>query len=150
MAFNLDHDIQDPVIGKLKLGTAEKKLRSGLKNLKAVSKKTPPIERITKKGVSLVVPLAKKGIGEKPKWFLILDHNEEEGQSLRPHLELDNQPTMEFSAVSKKLIPKADEPVSIILDPLTVTEDRNYFKNLNAQMNLPTFVKTKLKSMYQS
>jgi 5-methylthioadenosine/S-adenosylhomocysteine deaminase len=44
----------------------------------------------------------------------------------------------------------ADSLPPIELDPLTVADDKNYFTNLQSEMNLPGYIKTGLAQLYGS
>jgi hypothetical protein len=43
--LNLSQKTQNPVVGKLLLSEAETKLKKGLKNLKSIAKKMPPLKK---------------------------------------------------------------------------------------------------------
>ena len=136
--LNLNQDTLDPAVGAISLKESMNRLKDGLKNLSKLSK-----ELETK-----TIPLMSLGSPGTTNWFLVLDHNELEGESQRPHLPLKN--TNKLTAEMK--IPLASTPISEIvepieLDPLTVSDDKNFFNNLKNQINLPQYIKTGLKDL---
>jgi hypothetical protein len=78
----------------------------------------------------------------------VLDHNEDEGEAVRPHFD----PIVKHGELPfKKITPLEITPdvlVPIQLDALTVAGDRNFFKRVATQMNLPDYIKTGLRKMY--
>ncbi|MHA4809029.1 amidohydrolase family protein [Flavitalea flava] len=152
--LNLSQDTEDPVVSQLTLAAAESKLKKGLKNLKDIGKNLPPLKAITgPANAKFFVPEEKKKLVQKPQWYLVLDHDEGEGESVRPHLPGDPPSTAEPLASAKfaaKLSPKKDLPVlPIRLDPLTVADDKQFFKLLKGQLNLPDIMKDGLEKMYK-
>jgi cytosine/adenosine deaminase-related metal-dependent hydrolase len=146
--FNLQQATQDPVVGQLKLSAAEEKLKKALKNLGDIAEKQPGFFKAkSAKGITLLFPDDARAKAAQPEWVLVLDHNEEEGEPMRTHFTVDGEPSMPF----KKMPPMALRPedlVPIQLDPLTVANDTAFFDKLKEQINLPDFIKTKLKKMY--
>jgi 5-methylthioadenosine/S-adenosylhomocysteine deaminase len=83
----------------------------------------------------------------EPEWVLVLDHNEDEGEAVRPNFD----PMAKHGLPLKKMVPLAITPdvlVPIKLDALTVAGDSTFFKKVAGQMNLPDYIKTGLKKMY--
>jgi cytosine/adenosine deaminase-related metal-dependent hydrolase len=146
--FHLNHDDGDPVVGKMTLSAAEKKLKKGLKNIRKLATALPKLQKVSANGTKFMLPGSKKSKSAKQEWFLVLDHNEEEGQDLRPHISIDGEPTMvSEKGFIKAVSPKELEPIE--LDPLTVADDKNYFRKIKAQRNLPEVYKKRLASFYK-
>ncbi len=137
--LNLNQETQDLAVGSISLKNAKDLLTNGLKNLINLSK---DLEKQIIPMMSIAKPAA-------TSWFLVLDHNELEGEAKRPHIPLNNnQPTAAFS------VPTASKPISEIvepikLDPLTVADDKYFFNNLKNQLNLPDYIKKDLQKMYK-
>lgn len=148
--FNLQQITQDPVVGGLTLSQAAKRMKDGLRNIKKLATRSLPLRgMLDKQGNRFLVPLKPTpAANAEPEWVLVLDHNEDEGEAVRPHFD----PMVKHGGLPfKKIAPMAITPdvlVPIQLDALTVAGDRNFFKRVGAQMNLPDFVKTGLKKMY--
>jgi hypothetical protein len=144
-AFNLTQAEADPVVSGVSLASAEGKLKKGLKEIKNLASSIKVLVNVGGPKEKLFIPETKTK-SATPQWFLVLDHDEEEGNDIRPHIPVDGQPTMPLP------MPRAfptDQLEPIKLDPLTVVDDKNYFKNLKAQMNLPDVYKNKLASFYK-
>jgi cytosine/adenosine deaminase-related metal-dependent hydrolase len=136
--LNLNQDTLDPAVSAISLKEAMNKLKDGMKNLPKLSKeletKTVPLMSLSSTGTT--------------NWFLVLDHNELEGESQRPHLPLKNSNKLTakiMTASASKPISEVVEPID--LDPLTITDDKNFWKRLKDQVNLPEYIKTGLMSL---
>src|SRR4029450_5604414 len=109
----------DPVTGKVSLKEATDLLADGLHRLPE---------------------LAKEGDKQKVSpedTFLVLDHEEEDGADLRPHLPgLDGNPTAMLDGFAAGA-PLSDLLVPLTLDPLTVFDDGHFVETLAAEKNLP-------------
>lgn len=137
----------NPVVGSLTLKAATEKLVDGLKNIKtlAVQLNNPiapsaaiPTQSITSRSKFIQTP--------QTNWYLVLDHNEEEGSEIRTHLPFEGEPTMALKADISQPLETILEPIA--LDPITVIQDENYFTNLKSQMNLPDYIKQNIEGMY--
>lgn len=141
--FNLQQVTADPVVGKLKLSVAEQKLKKGLLNLRKEAEKQMGAFKIKNvRGASFLAPK------KQAEWVLVLDHNEEEGQPLRTHFRIDGEPSMPMHKTALTAV-RPEDLVPIQLDPLTVANDKEFFTKLKQQMNLPPYIKNKLKKMYE-
>jgi 5-methylthioadenosine/S-adenosylhomocysteine deaminase len=110
----------DPVVGKLSLGDATDLLADGLKRLPELAKDM--VEHPT------VDPGAE---------LLVLDHEEQHGVDLRPHLPgPDGEPTAELNGAARAT-PLPDLLVPLTLDPLTVADDSRFVDTLAKEQNLP-------------
>jgi 5-methylthioadenosine/S-adenosylhomocysteine deaminase len=146
--FNLKQATADPVVGGLKLSEAEKKLKKALKNLRELAvQQRAMFKTKTKKGVMTMQPLTARAKAAEPEWVLVLDHNEEEGQPMRTHFEVEGEPSMPMHKTAPRAV-RPEELVPIELDPLTVANDAGFFDKLKEQSNLPDYIKKKLKKMY--
>jgi 5-methylthioadenosine/S-adenosylhomocysteine deaminase len=147
--FNLQQATSDPVVGKLKLATAEEKLKKGLLNLrKEMERQEGSFKVKNVKGVSMLLPANNKPKAKQAEWVLVLDHNEEEGEPLRTHFTIDGAPSMPMHKMALTAV-RPQDLVPIQLDPLTVANDKNFFSKLKEQMNLPDYIKKNLKKMYE-
>jgi hypothetical protein len=144
--LNLADEASNSVVNQLKLSDAARKLKTGLKDLKMVARARPMLkELITSDHERISVPAEPVSTKEMEASFvLILDHNEEEGESLRLHIPADDEATV---PQAKAQLKPEDLP-SIKLDPLCVDNDKSYFKNIENALNLPDYIKTGLKNFY--
>ena len=148
--FNLQQITADPAVGELTLSQATQRMKDGLANIKKLATHSLPLRgMLDKQGNRFLVPLkAAPKPDAKPEWVLVLDHNEDEGEAVRPHFD----PMVKHGGLPfKKIAPMEITPdvlVPIQLDALTVAGDRNFFNRVAAQMNLPDYIKTGLKKMY--
>ncbi len=136
--LNLNQETLDPAVGAISLRDSRTKLKDGLKNLPHLSKELE----------TNAFPFMENNKPESTNWFLVLDHNELDGESQRPHLPLgdSNNFTAQFSAPLAALaLSEIVEP--IVLDPLTATDDKYFFNKLQNQLNLPGYIKTELKKL---
>jgi hypothetical protein len=147
--FNLQQTTQDPVVGGLTLATATERVKDGLLNIRKLANKSLPLRgMLDKQGNRFLVPLKNTPeANAEPEWVLVLDHNEDEGEAVRPNFD----PMAKHGLPLKKIAPMeitADTLVPIKLDALTVAGDSTFFKQVAQQMNLPEYIKTGLKKMY--
>jgi 5-methylthioadenosine/S-adenosylhomocysteine deaminase len=143
--FNLHQAEADPVVSGITLAAAEKKLKKGLKQIRKLASSLKSLVNIGEPNETVLIPESNL-TSAVPEWFLVLDHDEEEGGDIRPHIPVDGEPTMPM-VVAKAFPVEELEPIA--LDPLTVVDDKNYFKNLQAQINLPDVYKKQLASFYK-
>lgn len=134
----------DPLIGAISLARATEKLTDALARL-------PELALALEEGT--VIPefapppaLAAGG----PTWFLALDELVDTGFALRPHLRgpggRRTGPELESLLPTAAAISEIVEPTE--LDPLTVADDGDFFDAIEAQPNLPDFVRTQLRTQY--
>lgn len=118
-------------VGTLSLRISAERLREGLQTLPK-----PPNFREP--------PLAAPGKGRSAeRYTLILDNEEEFGQSLRPLAPAFARPPPEPAKPLEEIL------VPIELDPLTVADDPiTFFNQLKDQPNLPDYIKTRLPKFY--
>jgi 5-methylthioadenosine/S-adenosylhomocysteine deaminase len=96
---------------------------------------------------------AGRGVGPQgpaagaPQWRLALDEQLPTGFALRPRLPLDGQPTGPDTLLDRSAaLAQPLEPLA--LDPVSVADDANYAKTLQAQRNLRPAIKEGLKAFY--
>ncbi len=143
--LNFNQNTADVVVGHLTLQEATNHLKDGLLNIKTLANNmTSPIGAIHSPAI---MGATDNEIIEPTSWFLVLDHNEEEGDDQRHHLPMDGQNTMELIA-SVAATPIKDIVEPIDLDPLTVVQDAIFFTNLDGQINLPDYIKHNIRAMY--
>jgi len=147
--FNLLQLTQDPVVGTLTLAAATQRMKEGLLNIKKLATRSVPLRgMLDKQGNRFLVPLKAQPVANaEPEWVLVLDHNEDEGEAVRPNFD----PMAKHGLPFKKIAPMEITPdvlTPIKLDALTVATDRTFFKKIAEQMNLPDYIKTGLKKMY--
>jgi hypothetical protein len=130
--IHLKQATADPVVGNLKLEDAINKLSEGLRNLPDIAKNLETM-RLTFSFPNADAP---------PQWFLVLDHDEEpEGEKLRMGVVTERS----FAAS----IPLSEIVEEMELDKLTVADDPNFLNIIQAEINLPQFIKDGLVKMYQ-
>jgi 5-methylthioadenosine/S-adenosylhomocysteine deaminase len=117
--LNLAQATGDPVVGKMTLKEATELLTDGLGRLPELAEE---MER------------RKPGPDET---FLVLDHEEQEGVDVRPHLpDRDGNLTAMMDGIPRGTpLPDLLEPLE--LDPLTVFDDDRFVDALSAEKNLP-------------
>jgi cytosine/adenosine deaminase-related metal-dependent hydrolase len=147
--FNLQQLTQDPVVGELTLSEATERMKDGLRNIKKLATRSLPLRgMMDKQGNRFLVPLkTRPEANAEPEWVLVLDHNEDEGEAVRPNFDAMAKHGLPF----KKIAPMEITPevlIPIQLDALTVATDKTFFKRVGAQMNLPDYIKKGLKKMY--
>jgi len=149
--LNLSEETENPVVGKLLLADASSKLKKALKDLKSIAKKMPPLKEITgPDNTKFFVPIPTKGKGlQKPSYVLILDHNGEEGEDIRPQLPLSGQSRLSDPKAKGIQKMNASDIPSIKLDLLCVDNDKKYFRNLEISPNLPGYIKSGLMKFYK-
>ena len=130
----------DPIVGGLTLAAARSALTNALANLAALAKllEDPP------PGTALAALS-----DPTPQWFLELAQDEPAGLALRPHLPgPDGQPTavveMPLAAAAK---PLSKLLVPMTLDPMTVSDDADYWARIGAQKTIPAAIRTALAAL---
>jgi len=109
----------DPVVGKVTLKEATELLTDGLRRLPELAKE------MDKQKVS------------PDDTFLVLDHEEEDGADLRPHLPGPDGELTGMLDGFAAATPLSDLLVRLTLDPLTVFDDAHFVETLAAEKNLP-------------
>jgi hypothetical protein len=110
----------DPVVGKLTLQQAADLLADGLHRLPELAK-----------------DMDKQKLSPDDT-FLVLDHEEQDGADVRPHLPgPDGDPTAMLDGFAAAATPLSDLLVPLTLDPLTVHDDAHFVDTLAAEKNLP-------------
>jgi len=109
----------DPVVGKVTLKEATELLTDGLRRLPELAKE------MDKQKVS------------PDDTFLVLDHEEEDGADLRPHLPGPDGELTGMLDGFAAATPLSDLLVRLTLDPLTVFDDAHFVETLAAEENLP-------------
>jgi cytosine/adenosine deaminase-related metal-dependent hydrolase len=147
--FNLQQTTQNEIVGTLTLSAATQRVKHGLLNIRNLANRSLPLRgMLDKQGSRFLVPLkARPEANAEPEWVLVLDHNEEEGEAVRPNFD----PMAKHGLPFKKIAPMEITPdvlVPIKLDGLTVAGDSGFFKKVASQMNLPDYIKTGLKKLY--
>ncbi|MDQ4077613.1 MAG: amidohydrolase family protein [Chloroflexota bacterium] len=140
--LHLGDPTADPAVGGLTLGDARDRLQDGLNRL-------PELERQLDELMPSDV-LGPRGEVE-PHWFLLLDHDEPAGISLRHHLPFGpgGQPTAPREPLDPLALTMLAEPLEPQpLDALTVADDDLFFDRQQAQVNLPLYVKEGLPQLY--
>jgi len=133
--LNLAQASADPVVGKLTLAEATELLADGLKRLPELAKDL--LER---------PPTARLDGGEAPV-FLVLDHDEQAGVDLRPHLPMNGRLTGS-SPEPDRGTPLHDLLEPLTLDPLTVADDDRFVDALAKEANLPKTVASHVPGLF--
>jgi hypothetical protein len=146
-AFNLKHDGANEVVGALSFAKARTTLTKALKQL-------PKLAKDLEEGrVRMPRRVTLGPSGEPEVWTLALDEIEETGVELRPRLSLPGRPGPTGPPAAPRL-ERAAEPLSQILgelelDPPSVADDEDFLDRLDAQMNLPQYIKMGLRETYE-
>jgi hypothetical protein len=147
--LDLAQENSDPVIGRISFNEARKRLSDALAKL-------PDLARDLEEGR---IEPALMGFGPsrgaaEPVWFLGLDELAETGMALRPRLPPRDggPPTGPTLEGLEGFLPA--RPISEILEPLeldppTVVDDGDYLDRLEAQRNLPDFVRSSIRDAYR-
>jgi 5-methylthioadenosine/S-adenosylhomocysteine deaminase len=146
-AFNLKHEGADEVVGALSFAKSRTTLTNALKRL-------PELAKDLEEGrVRMPRRMTFGPTGAPEIWTLALDEIEETEVELRPRLSLPGRrgPTGPSTAPPAAL---AAEPLSQILsglelDPPSVVDDDDFLDRLDAQMNLPEYVRAGLREAYE-
>jgi 5-methylthioadenosine/S-adenosylhomocysteine deaminase len=128
-SLNFPKDEADPVVKPVSLAKATASLGEAFHHLKDLAK-----------------ALNAKGAGALQKGWFLIDNEEEEVTRTFFHGGIGA-----LKAARADIAVTASKPLSellkaINLDPLTVPDDQNYMQRMQAQHNLPTFVKEALKA----
>lgn len=130
--IHLKQTTADPIVGSLKLIDAVNKLSEGLQNLPDIAKELETM-RLT---------FSFPGVDTPPQWFLVLDHDEEpEGEKLR--MGVVTERSFNVSKPLSEIVEKME------LDKLTVADDPDFLNIIQAEINLPQYIKDGLGKMYQ-
>lgn len=133
----------DPDVAAIPLTRATDKLVDALSRL-------PELARALEEGTVVPGFAPPRSMAEGPTWFLALDELADTGMALRPHL---RGPDDERTGPEPAGLMRAAEISEIVepleLDALTVADDRKFFDRIEAQFNLPDFVRTKLRDQYK-
>jgi len=110
----------DPVVGEVSFGAATELLADAFKRLPELAK-----EMVEHPTLDPDAPM------------LVLDHEEEDGLDVRPHLPgPGGRPTAELDR-AERTTPLEDLLVPLTLDPLTVADDDHFVDTLAKEKNLP-------------
>jgi 5-methylthioadenosine/S-adenosylhomocysteine deaminase len=119
--FYLVQESGDPDVGELTVAEATEMLADGLKRLPKLAKDM--VEHPTL---------------DPEATILVLDHEEEEGFEVRPHLPgPDGSLTAMMNGTFAASTPLPDLLVPLTLDPLTVADDDRFVDTLTKEKNLP-------------
>jgi cytosine/adenosine deaminase-related metal-dependent hydrolase len=142
----LRQETADPAVAALTLHDATETLQNALQELPALAAEletSPAHARARLSAIARGMPVAQE-------WTLALDELDDTGVDLRPRLPMRGE--RELTGAVRGLEPVA-APLSqivepLMLDPLTVADDPAFLKSIEAQMNLPEYVKTGLRALY--
>lgn len=133
----------DPDVAAISLAGAKDKLADALDRL-------PELARALEDGTAVPEFAPPRALAPgQPTWFLALDELADTGMALRPHL---RGPDDRRTGPEPEGFLRAAEISEIVepleLDGLTVADDREFFDRIEAQFNLPDFVRTELRAQY--
>lgn len=142
----LRQDTADPAVTALTLKDASDILQEALQELPelAAELEAPP-DRPRARLSAIVGEMS--GAQE---WTLALDELEDSGVDLRPRLPLrgERELTGAVRGLDRAAVPLSQVVEPLTLDPLTVADDPAYLRGIEAQLNLPDYVKAGLKRVY--
>jgi 5-methylthioadenosine/S-adenosylhomocysteine deaminase len=136
--LNLHDAASDPIVEGLTLAAAIGRLSDGLKNIKMLAAALEhPQQPMAGTPKHLLAAAARPA-----PWRLVLDHEEEHGESIRPRFANARQPAPVARLSTMAIHAAAAQPLSHILVPLeldaiTVSDDVTYLPRLREQKNLP-------------
>jgi hypothetical protein len=148
--FNLVQAETDPLVAALSVKEAERRLRSALKRLPQLASAAASGD-LSGDALGLELPVNVGLVGsvgeERPSLWKIELENESEHERRLPSTvrPLSPDPLTPFFAANASL---AQSLIAIELDALTVAEDRRYFERLEAQPNLPEYLKKALPKLH--
>lgn len=151
--FNLVQESSDPLVAAVPLKEAERRLRNALKRLPELASATAsadPVGAALAMGIEPAARQASPNLGlvgssgdEAPSvWRIELENESKHDHGVRP---LAPAPFMPFFAANTSL---AQSLIAMDLDPLTIAEDDQYFERLEAQPNLPEYLKKALPKLH--
>ncbi len=133
----LAQDSADPDVGALSLRQAYDLLADGLRRLPELAAQPAPHAMKTAAGPG------------RPRWTLVLDHDDPAGKTERPHLPYRGKLTaMPAAADASHAAKTAAALVSETIDPLTVADDPTFLTRLAAERNLPGYLIAGLPGLY--
>ena len=127
--LDVTQSVEDPAVASISLASATAQLSDALAHLPELAKAPP----------QLAPPLGADG----ERWQLALDElSNNTGMDLRPALTpaMDARPVMAASPLPVK---------ALQLDVLTVADDAHFLDNLQAEPNLPPFLVSGLRALYE-
>jgi 5-methylthioadenosine/S-adenosylhomocysteine deaminase len=142
----LRQETADPTVAALTLKTATEMLQKALQQLPelAAEFEAPPARPRTR--LSAIV----RGMPMAQEWTLALDELDDSGVDLRPRLPMrgERELTGAVRGLERAAAPISQVVEPLTLDPLTVVDDPAFLKSIGTQMNLPDYMKTGLKGLY--
>ncbi len=130
----------NPIDVTLSYGEAKKKLKDGMLNLPKLAQEMEQTSRDIFRGA--------RGIDSSDtRWYIESEHEDIQNSSQRHHFFYKDEPTG-GTVLRKPSLPLSQiiEPIKLVKD--SILNDRNYFKNLALQKNLPTYIKVNLPPLY--
>lgn len=134
--LNLQQATADPIVSSITFARAKARLADGLARLPELA---GALNRAQARGVAFGTVAVKGG---RSRWSLLLDNEPDPARTVRALA-----PKSRFTPFSARAAAKVVPP-SITLDPLTTADDAAFIANLNAQRNLPDFIKQGLVRMF--
>jgi cytosine/adenosine deaminase-related metal-dependent hydrolase len=145
MAY-LEQATADPVVAKIPLREARDRIEDAFRSLPELARRIenpPPVP-------AAVRARRLRGAPEPLVWSLALDELHDTGVDLRPRLPTPGgtSPTGPSRAAAAAARPLSEILEPLRPDPLTVAGDGDFFERLDAQPNLPAYIKERLKASY--
>lgn len=155
--LNLRQDNVEQTMGDLSLRDAEDRLRAALHELPELALKLEQgsvaslamgggaVERVAV-GTGATIPTMEAAGGDR--WFLDVDHLDDDTSAHRPKLTLERLRTGEFPTSTAASVPLSELLDSVELDGLAAVDDTRMWKTLGGQRNLPRAVRDGLFAYY--
>ncbi|BFU95584.1 MAG: cytosine deaminase [Nitrospira sp.] len=142
----LQQDTADPTVTALTLNDATKMLQEALHELPELAAELEGSPARPRARLSAIV----RGMSEAQEWTLALDELDDSGVDLRPRLPMrgERELTGAVRGLDRAAVPLSQVVEPLVLDPLTVADDPAFLKSIEAQPNLPDYVKAGLKRAY--
>ncbi|MDF0645205.1 MAG: amidohydrolase family protein [Nitrospira sp.] len=142
----LRQDTADPTVTALTLKDATDMLQEALQELPELAAELEAPPDRPRPRLSGIV----RGMSEAQEWTLALDELEDSGVELRPRLPMrgERELTGALRGLDRAAAALSQVVEPLTLDPLTVADDPAFLTGIEAQPNLPDYVKAGLKRVY--
>jgi 5-methylthioadenosine/S-adenosylhomocysteine deaminase len=128
--LNLSQATGDPLVGRLTMKEASGLLADGLGRLPELAKEMDKLKL------------------DPDDTFLVLDHEDQDGADVRPHLPGPDGNLTAMLDGTARATPLPELLVPLTLDPLTVFDDHRFVDTLAAEQNLPKEVADRVPELY--
>lgn len=137
----LEQETADPAVASVSLSTARAALRAAFRDMPKLARELEK-PKVTRSALDAPEPVV---------WSLALDEIQPTGNDMRPRLPFSGP--RDFTGPNTVAVRAAAAPLStilepVVLDPLTVADDRNFLTEIAKQQNVPEAVRAGLAGLY--